>query len=109
MIEASFSKITLIALKTLGEMIKLARTDRALSQDNLAKRLNVSRHTVIALEKGNPKVSIGVVFEAATIVGLPLLAESETELRKLQKITAGFNAILPKKVRTKKERLDDDF
>lgn len=90
-------------------MIKAARLNKGLSQDNLAKRINISRYSVMALEKGDPKVSIGVVFEAASIVGIPLLAESEQELQKLNIITSGYNSLLPKRVRHKKGLIDDDF
>lgn len=90
-------------------MIKTARLEKGLSQDNLAKRINISRYSVMAIEKGDPKVSIGIVFEAASIVGVPLFAESEQELQKLNTITSGYNSLLPKRVRHKKRPVDDNF
>lgn len=42
------------------------------------------------LEKGNPKVAIGIVFEAAAIVGVPLLAEDLEGLQKLGYLLARF-------------------
>lgn len=90
-------------------MIKLARTERGFSQHNLAQRLNVSRYLVMAIEKGSPTVTIGVVFEAAAILGIRLLAEDALALQKLESTIASFNAILPKRVRLKNEPVDDNF
>ncbi len=98
-----------MALKTFGEMIKLARRERKLSQNNLAQRLNVSRYSIIAIEKGDPTVAIGMVFEAAVIVGIPLLAADLQELQKLSHTITSFNALLPKRVRLKNEPTDDNF
>ena len=109
MAEMSLSKISRLALKTLGELIRLARTERGFSQLNLAERLNVSRYSVMAIERGDPKVAIGVVFEAAVIVGVPLLAQDKQELQKLEHTLAGFNAVLPKRVHSKNEPIDDNF
>lgn len=63
----------------------------------------------MAIEKGDPKVAIGVVFEAATIVGIPLLADNNQELQKLERTLASFIAVLPKRVRLKNEPTDDNF
>ncbi len=96
-------------LKTLSAMIKAARLERGMSQAELSERLGVSRYTVIALEKGEPKVGVGTVFEAATIVGIPLLANDQRELNKLATTVASLTSILPERGRRKKITLDDDF
>lgn len=93
----------------MGELIHVARTERGLSQNNLAQRLNVSRYSVMAIEKGDPKVAIGVVFEAAAIVGIPLLADNNQALQKLEGTLSSFTAVLPKRVRIKNEPTDDNF
>jgi transcriptional regulator with XRE-family HTH domain len=103
------SSSTLSVLKTLGAMIKAARLERGMSQAELSERLGVSRYTVIALEKGEPKVGVGTVFEAATIVGIPLLAGDQGELNKLATTVANLTSILPERGRRKKVTLDDDF
>lgn len=105
----SLSKTTRLTLKTLGKLIHVARTERGLSQTNLAQRLNVSRYSVMAIEKGDPKVAIGVVFEAALIVGIPLLADNNKALQKLEGTLSSFTAILPKRARFKNEPTDDNF
>ncbi|HHJ19733.1 MAG TPA: XRE family transcriptional regulator [Gammaproteobacteria bacterium] len=103
------SSSTLSVLKTLGAMIKAARLERGMSQAELSERLGVSRYTVIALEKGEPKVGVGTVFEAATVVGIPLLASDQHEFNKLATTVANLTSILPERGRRKKVTLDDDF
>lgn len=90
-------------------MLKNARIERGISQANLALRLNVSRYSVMALEKGDPGVAIGTVFEAAAIVGLPLLAENVQMLKKMNYETAHLQALLPKRVYPKRGPIDNDF
>ena len=103
------SSSTLSVLKTLGAMIKAARLERSMSQAELSQRLGVSRHTVITLEKGDPKVSVGTVFEAATIVGIPLLAEDQHALNRLATTVANLASVLPERGRRKKVAVRDDF
>ena len=103
------STLTKLSLNILGDMIKCARLERRLSQDNLAKRLNRSRYTVMAIEKGDPNVAIGVVFEAATIVGVRLLENDKMSLQKLSNTVSNFAAVLPKKAKQKIEKYNDDF
>lgn len=103
------SSSTLSVLNTLGAMIKAARLERGMSQAELSRRLGVSRYTVIALEKGDPKVGVGTVFEAATIVGIPLLADDQRALNKLATTVANLTSILPERGRRKKVALKDDF
>lgn len=96
------------ALKELGGQIRLARKRRLWTIAELSKKIGVSAPTVIALEKGVPTVSIGVLVSALWTLGL------EAELRKLATPNDAegiklMNSRLPKKVRTKKRTLDNDF
>ncbi len=103
------SKHTRLALKTLGAMIKAARLEQAFSQADLAHRLNVSRYTVMAIEKGDSSVAIGTLFEACTIIGIPLLAENTNRLLNLSTTVANFASVLPERSRTAITELDDNF
>lgn len=105
----SLSIVTKFTLKTLGEMIKCARLERRMSQSNLADRLNRSRYTVMAIEKGDPDVSIGAVFEAAYIVGVRLIEDDKMSMQRLSNTIANLTAILPKKAKQKKIILNDNF
>lgn len=96
------------ALKELGVQIRLARKRRLWTIAELSKKMGVSAPTVIALEKGTPTVSVGALVSALWTLGL------EAELRKLTtpNDVEGIklmNSRLPKKVRTKKRTLDNDF
>ena len=46
-------------LETMGMQIKLARLRRNLPASLIAERANISRQTLVEIEKGNPSVSIG--------------------------------------------------
>lgn len=103
------SRLTRKALMTLGSLIRTARRERAFSQAALAERVGVTRQTIIAIEKGDPNVAIGTLFEAAYILGIPLFSEDSRQLSKWQTVLTEFSALLPKKTRQKKQQVSDDF
>ena len=74
--EALSSK-TLISLKKIGENLRLARKKRKMSIHDLANRIATSYQTVTRMEKGDPKVGIGIIAAALDIFGL------ESQLREL--------------------------
>jgi len=96
-------------LQVFGDMIHVARRERQMSQQSLAERIGVTRQTISAIEKGDSKVSIGAVFEAATVVGIPLLAENRQDLQKLSTVVAGLASLLPERTHDQKVEIDDDF
>jgi transcriptional regulator with XRE-family HTH domain len=85
-------------LSELGENIKLARLRRKLSTEQVAERANISRPTLLAIEKGLPSVSIGSYLLVLSVLGLEkdiLKVAKDDELgRKLQdaKIRTGDRA-----------------
>lgn len=63
------------ALRDTGALIAEARKARGWSQSDLGARLGkVDRRHVSALEKGDPKVDVGLVVAALWLLDLPLLA-----------------------------------
>lgn len=106
---STLSTRTLLTLQTFGGMIRAARLERGMPQQELAERLGISRQTVSALEKGDAKVSIGTVFEAAAIVGIPLLADNPRDLQRLATTVAGLASLLPERARHLQGELNDDF
>ena len=54
----------------LGENIKLARLRRKYSSQQVSERANISRPTLLSIEKGNPNVSIGAYIKVLTVLGL---------------------------------------
>ncbi len=58
------------AISTLGENIKLARLRRRYSMQQVSERANISRPTLLSIEKGNPNVSIGAYIKVLMVLGL---------------------------------------
>jgi transcriptional regulator with XRE-family HTH domain len=57
-------------LSILGENIKLARLRRKYSTQQVAERANLSRPTLLSVEKGNSNVSIGAYVKVLFVLGL---------------------------------------
>jgi transcriptional regulator with XRE-family HTH domain len=57
-------------LSVLGENIKLARLRRKFSSEQVAERANISRPTLVSIEKGNPNVTIGAYIKVLSVLGL---------------------------------------
>ncbi|OSQ37621.1 helix-turn-helix transcriptional regulator [Thalassospira sp. MCCC 1A01428] len=105
----SYSRATHHALSILGSMIRIGRTERNMTAQELADRAGISRTTLHNIEKGAPGPEIGTVFEVACLVGVPLfdtdnrvLALQDARLR--EKLT-----LMPKAVRPVTQEVDDDF
>lgn len=72
----------------MGENIKLARLRRKLSSEQVAERANISRPTLVSIEKGKPSVSIGSYLSVLQVLGLEkdllYVAKDDALGRKLQ-------------------------
>jgi transcriptional regulator with XRE-family HTH domain len=75
-------------LTELGENIKLARLRRKLSSAQVAERADISRTTLVSIEKGYEGVSIGFYMSVLSVLGLEkdllLVAKDDQLGRKLQ-------------------------
>ena len=105
----SYSRVTRQALSLLGKLIRVGRTERGMTAQELADRAGISRTTLYNIEKGAPGPEIGIVFEVAELVGVRLFEYDERTLamhnaRLDEKLT-----LLPKSVRPSVKELDDDF
>ena len=105
----SYSRITKQALSVFGKLIRVGRTERGMTAQDLADRANISRTTLYNIEKGSPGPEIGTVFEVAALVGVRLFDVDESVLamhnaRLDEKLT-----LLPKSVRASKQEVNDDF
>lgn len=105
----TYSKFTREALLLLGERIKLSRKERRMSEKDLSERVGIARSTLQKIERGNPVVDIGLVFEAATIAGVPLFEPDATSLAPHIARTRDRLALLPAYIRTRKSEVNDDF
>lgn len=57
-------------LSEFGENIKLARLRRKLSAEQVAERANISRPTLLSIEKGLPSVAIGAYAQVLFVLNL---------------------------------------
>jgi transcriptional regulator with XRE-family HTH domain len=88
-------------LEELGENIKLARLRRKLSAEQVAERANISRPTLLSIEKGVPGVAMGAYAQVLFVLGLEKdllkLAVDDALGRKLQDAELVVKERAPKK------------
>ncbi len=105
----TYSRYSLQALTLLGASLRAARIERKMGTQALAERAGISRDLLYRIEKGDPRCEIGVVFELAAILGVPLF---EPELGALQARTREVQsrlALLPGAVHAPRGEVKDDF
>ena len=94
-------------LTEFGENIKLARLRRKLSAEQVAERANISRPTLLSIEKGMPGVAIGSYAQVLFVLNLEkdLLKVAVDDMlgRKLQ------DAELTVKERAPKNKIINDY
>jgi len=105
----TYSPGTQEVLALLGDRIQLARKQRRMTETDLATRIGIARSTLQLIEKGSPKVEIGLVFEAANLVGVPLFDSEPARLGSHLSHIADKLALLPKSVRQSRVEVKDDF
>ncbi|MDP1051782.1 helix-turn-helix transcriptional regulator, partial [Klebsiella quasipneumoniae] len=71
----TLARYTVEAARVLGKLIQQGRKRRRMTQADLAERLGIARSTLQRVERGDPRVEIGIMFEAATLVGVQLFDE----------------------------------
>lgn len=105
----TYSRVTREALTMMGGLIRLARKQLKMSEAELSERIGIARSTLQMIEKGNPKVEIGLVFEAAVLVGVPLFVDEPSRLApEIARINDRL-ALLPQSVRRSRIEVNDDF
>jgi ribosome-binding protein aMBF1 (putative translation factor) len=63
-------------LRRIGALIRRGRADRGLTQDSLAKHLQISCTTVRAAEQGDPSVTSGILMSLLWMIGINRVADS---------------------------------
>ena len=105
----TYSKQTLQAIKVFATQIKVARKKQRWSEAELAERAGTTRPTIRRIEQGSPTSGLGLYFEIATLLGIPLF---DTDSQKLTAIQDNLNlqlAVLPKRIDTDRREVFDDF
>lgn len=94
----------------LGENIKLARLRRKFSSEQVSERANISRPTLVSIEKGNPNVAIGAYVKVLSVLGLENditeVAKDDKLGRRLQDARLTVKARAPKVAKTGKSLTD---
>lgn len=97
------------ATQVLGGLVAQRRRERGWTAARLAAAIGVSPRTVANIEEGKPTVAIGVVFEAAAVLGIRLFEADRAELQRLLREGRDRLALLPQRVRPTEEPAHDDF
>lgn len=105
----TYSRTTQEALALMGGQIRLARKQRRMSEAELAERIGIARSTLQLIEKGSAKAEIGLVFEAAHLVGVPLFVPEPSALAAQIARVEDKLALLPSSIRRPRTEVKDDF
>ena len=70
-----YSPLTVEAACLLGRHVGAARREHRWTLHELAERVGVTRTTISKVERGDLTVGLGVAFEAAAVLGIPLFGQ----------------------------------
>ena len=105
----SYARYTVAAVELLGVLVAIERKSRKMTAQELSDRLGIDRSTLQRLEAGDPKVELGLAFEACAILGIPLF-EEDTHGMTARLDEAGRRlALLPRRSRPQQVKVSDDF
>jgi len=105
----TYARYTTEAIALLGKMIRHGRKQRKMTEMELAERLGIARSTLQRLEQGAPKVEIGIMFEAASLVGVKLFDSDERSVNRLSDRMDDRIAVLPKHIYNARKKVVDEF
>lgn len=108
-VSRSLSQYSLDALALLGQLVREARLGKAMTTTDLAARAGISRALLQRIERGDPGCSIGVVFEVATLCGVPLFDQEQRQLTTHLALHREKMVLMPKAVRARAKGVKDDF
>jgi transcriptional regulator with XRE-family HTH domain len=105
----AYSRTVRQAAELLGSQVREARIERRWTVRELAERAGISTSTLLKVEQGDPSVTLGVAFDVAALVGVPLFYEDRASLgvelvRRRDRLT-----LLPQRVREPKGDLGNEF
>ncbi|WP_043769708.1 helix-turn-helix transcriptional regulator [Algiphilus aromaticivorans] len=106
----TYSRYTRQAVRLLGLQLHTRRLERGMTAAALAERAGVSRDLLYRVERGDPRVALGLAFELAAIVGVPLFDPDPGVLDAHIRRTEDRLSLLPSAVRKPQAApADDDF
>jgi transcriptional regulator with XRE-family HTH domain len=104
----AYSAVTKEAARLLGARVRLARSERRWTVEDLAARVGVADKTIRKVEHGDLTVALGTAFEAAAILGITLFDADPMRRRLESGNVTDRLAVLPKKIH-QRTAPDDDF
>lgn len=106
-----YSRYTLEAIRLFAEMIRFERKHQKMTESELAERAGISRSMLQRIEKADPKCELGVVFEIAVLLGLPLFdpAADANKLATYRRQTEDKLRLMPQRIRKPTGDVFDDF
>lgn len=107
--ERNYSKQTKEAARLLGSLIEHARKSQALTTTEVAERAGISRRTLRRIENGDLKSEIGLFFEVATVVRVPLFGTEHLTLQNEFVRVEEKLSLLPKNIHKPRRGVKDDF
>ena len=107
-VSRSYHPVSRAAGGLRGAQIREARVARGWTQRELAERVGATPGTIGKVERGDLTVGVGVVFDAAVIVGVPLFVEDRPRLTAEIDRAREVLALLPRRVRSDRQ-VDDAF
>ncbi len=98
------------AVRALGQQLAVTRRQQRRTATEVAERAGTTRVTLRRVERGEPDVAIGIYFEVATVLSVPLFARQGRELAELAARGERDLALLPARVHAGRlDEVDDDF
>ncbi|MBL1421330.1 MAG: helix-turn-helix transcriptional regulator [Alphaproteobacteria bacterium] len=97
------------AMGLLGATIRAERKAKKMTEPELAERVGVSRSLIQRIERGDMNCGIGLVFEAAYILGIPLFEAEPSRLTNHILDVIDRLTLLPKTIRKKNKVINDEF
>ncbi len=97
------------AARVLGLQLASARRQQRRTSTEVAERAGITRVTLSRVERGDPAVAIGIYFEVASVLSVPLFGAERSELAELAARGEMELALLPRRVRRPPVTIDDNF
>jgi transcriptional regulator with XRE-family HTH domain len=97
------------ATQLLGSQVRRGRIQRQWTVRQLAERAQISTNTLLKVEHGDPTVTVGIAFDVAVLVGVPLFFDDRERLLSEARRETERTALLAQRVRPAIEEPDYDF
>ncbi|MHB1718234.1 MAG: helix-turn-helix transcriptional regulator [Acidimicrobiales bacterium] len=97
------------AARVFGQQIAGARRRQRRTSEEVAERAGVTRVTLRRIERGGPDTALGLYFEVATVLAVPLFGAQGQELAELVARGERDLALLPGRIDLRPQEVDDAF